>query len=252
MSNINLIFIIFLLFLFLIFFFKDNNPYKLIMIFGKKGSGKTSYIAKMSMYYLRKGYTVYTNCHIKGTHQYDPKLIGQYTFPPNSIVFCDEVGIVWNNREYKNFQKCVLEWFKYQRQYKITMYLFSQVFDDNDKAIRSVTDKLYLIKRCGRFSFLRPIVKNVGIGQDQNGNGQIVDSYKFGSIFDIKLIWLSRYYGLFKSFNPPNLDIIQSTFEDYDDLSLIYRDTKKWFIYRFKCFIFSLKGFIYEKFKKIS
>ena len=37
-----------------------RNPYKLIMVFGKKGSGKTTLIAKLTYKYLKKGRPVYS------------------------------------------------------------------------------------------------------------------------------------------------------------------------------------------------
>ena len=160
------------------FICRDRNFYKLIMIFGKKGSGKTSYIAKKSIYYLKKGYTVYTNCGVAGTLQYNPRDIGKNTFPPGSVVFCDEVGLIWHNRDYKNFQRCVIEWFKYQRHYKIRMYLFSQAFDC-DKVLRDLTDQIYIVRRFGLISVLRPVYKQIGIATDSDGNGQLVDCYKY-------------------------------------------------------------------------
>lgn len=46
-----------------------NNPYRLIFIFGKKGAGKSLYMVKQMMKYLKKGWTVYTdidNCKLPG------------------------------------------------------------------------------------------------------------------------------------------------------------------------------------------
>lgn len=220
--------VIFLLFLYIC---RDTNFYKLIMIFGKKGSGKTSYIAKKSQYYIKKGYTVYTNCHVDGTLQFNPKHIGVSTFPPESVVFCDEAGIIWNNRDYKNFQKCLIEWFKYQRQYKIRFYLFSQVYDDTDKVLRSLTDTMYIVRRLGMISILRPIVKKIGIATDTDGNGQIVDTFSYGSIFSTEITFLPRWYGFFKSFNPPPLPEIQATQQAYSDFSEMALDTRKWLLF---------------------
>ena len=46
-----------------------NNPYRLIFIFGKKGAGKSLYMVKQMIRYLKKGWTVYTdidNCNLPG------------------------------------------------------------------------------------------------------------------------------------------------------------------------------------------
>lgn len=232
-----MIFIIIILFLILyLFIFSGSNPYTLTMIFGKKGCGKTSDIAKQSLYYIKKGYKVYSNVAISGTELYDPKNIGLNTFPPNSVVFCDEVGLIWNNRDFKTFQKCVREWFKYQRQYKIKMILYSQAFDI-DKQLRDLTDNMYIMRRLGKISIKRPVYKKIGISKDGDGNGALVDTYSYGLLFSgWKFTYLPRYYGMFKSFNPPNLPIIKSTLIDYNDLSLIYADNKKYILYQLNLF----------------
>ncbi len=49
-------------------FFKYRNPYKLFMVFGKKGSGKTTLMCKMALKYRKKGWHVYSNVHIPGTY----------------------------------------------------------------------------------------------------------------------------------------------------------------------------------------
>ncbi len=246
-------FIIFLI-VFLFFFkwfFGTSNPYKFTMIFGKKGSGKTSYMAKLALKYLKKGYKVYSTTEIKGTYYFDPYDIGNYTFEPNSVVLIDEIGLIWNNRDYKNFQRQYMQWFKYQRQYFSHVYAFSQAFDI-DKSLRNLTDRIYLIQRIGKFSFLRLVTKKVGISTDRDGNGNLVDTYAYGSLlFTTKIIYLPRYYGLFNSFNPPKLDIIQSQLVSQDDVSIIYSSTKKWFKYTINLLISNFKEFIRAKVKKV-
>lgn len=38
-----------------------RNPYKLYMVFGKKGSGKTTLMTKLAIQYQKKGWNVYWN-----------------------------------------------------------------------------------------------------------------------------------------------------------------------------------------------
>lgn len=225
-----MIYLTFIFAFILVFLLQNNNPYKLIMIFGKKGSGKTTWIAKYSQKYLKKGCKVYSNVEIPGTFLYDPKDIGLHTFEPNSVVFCDEVGLIWHNRDFKNFKKCVIEFFKYQRQYKIRMYLFSQTFD-TDKVLRDLTDEMFLIRRLGKLSIARPIAKQIGIAKDKDGNGQLVDTYNYGSILNTRFTYIPRYVGLFKSFDPPELPYIQAAYFDYNDLAEVYSSFKLWFLY---------------------
>ena len=42
---------------------KYNNPHKLIFIFGKKGSGKSTYMVYLMLRHLKRGWTVYTNMY---------------------------------------------------------------------------------------------------------------------------------------------------------------------------------------------
>ena len=99
------------------------------------GCGKTSLICKLSQKFIKKGFKVYTNCNIPGTYNYNPSDIENFTFEPNSIVFCDEMGLIFNNRMWKNKGIGYIEFFKMCRQFKIQFHGFTQALD---------TDKMYL------------------------------------------------------------------------------------------------------------
>lgn len=201
------IIIIILLFItLLILFIRNSNPYQLIMVFGKKGSGKSTFIAKYSQKYLKKGYSVFSNIKIPGTYLIEPKNLINYDFPPNSVIFIDEVALIWHNRDFKTFPKELIRFFKLQRHKKLRIYLFSQAFDDTDKVLRILTDKMYLIRRVGNLSIARPINKMLGISTDEDGNGRLVDTYKYGSYFDSMFTYLPRYYHLFDSFENDEID----------------------------------------------
>lgn len=223
--------IIFLIFTF--WFFYNPQPYKTVMIIGKKGSGKTCDIAKRALKAQKKGKKVYSSIEIPGCHVFNPLDLNQYTFEENSLVLIDEVGLIWDNRDFKSFEKGVNTWFKYSRQYKIQVYLYSQAFDI-DLKIRNLCDQLILMQRIGKITLLRPIVKKLGISTDQNGNGNLVDTYAFSWVFDWKFNYMPRYYGLFKSFNPPKREIIESTFEQYNEINEIYKDTKTYLLFKIK------------------
>ena len=139
--------IIFTVICILLFFLskKYRNPYKLIMIFGKKGSGKSTTLTKLALKHLKKGWTVYSTEPVPGTYQIDPEQIGFVQFKPHSVILIDEVGMVWDNRNFKNFKPEVRDFFKLQRHYKCRIYLFSQSFDI-DKKLRDLTDSMYLMK----------------------------------------------------------------------------------------------------------
>lgn len=177
----------FLLFCFIYFVIRFRNPYKLIMIFGKKGSGKTTLITKLAYKYWRKGRPVYATIDTPFSQFFDVQLIGQQVFPDNAVVFIDEVGMIWDNRNFKQFRTDVRDYFKLQRHYRNTVYLFSQSFDVDIK-LRNLTDHMYLVK-CyfGFFSVARKIRRNIVLVEaTAEGESRIADNLEFTSI----LTWL--------------------------------------------------------------
>ncbi len=194
-------------------FFKYCNPYKLFMVFGKKGSGKTTLMCKMALKYRKKGWHVYSNVHIPGTYHFDTVDIGVAHFPENSILLIDEVGLVWDNRNFKSFPEHVKVYFKYQRQYKHIVYLFSQSFDV-DKKIRDLTDHLYIIHNfLNCFSVARRITKTVAVvhaDKSASGESKIVDDYNIDSLLlapfgSVRFTYIPKYVKYFNSYNPPLL-----------------------------------------------
>ena len=127
---------------------KFLNPYKLVFVFGKKGSGKSTLIQKLSNQYYKNGWTVYSTEYSLNPNilPIDPKNIYNYEFPEHSCIFIDEVSLIWDNRDFKTMDKKVIEWFRYQRHHKCRVFLFSQSFDI-DKKLRDLTDEMYLVNK---------------------------------------------------------------------------------------------------------
>lgn len=231
--------ILIFIFLFLITFEKCTrkyvNPYKLIMIFGKKGSGKTTTLTKIALDEIKKKKKVYSTIEIPGTEVFEVDEIGYKTFPPESVVLIDEVGMIWDSRDFSKFPKEVRDFFKYQRQYKIKVYLFSQTFDV-DKKIRDLTDEMYLLKNVARvFSVQRRILKKITISHaDSNASGVscLVDDYRFDiPLFGgLKVVFIPRYISYFKSFDPKKLAYIDGKYLDMNDLQKEYLSTIKWLV----------------------
>lgn len=233
----------------LFWFFYNPQPYQTFIIFGKKGSGKTCDIAKRSLKFQKKGIKCYSNIEIPGNYLFDPRDIKQFTFEPGSVIFIDEVGLIWDNRNFKSFEFGINQWFKYARQYRCSVYLYSQA-TDIDLKIRLLCDRMMYMQRIGKITLIRPINKQMGIATDMNGNGQLVDTYSYGWIFDWKFNYMPRYYGMFKSFDPPERELIKSTYESYDDIQEIYKDTKKYILFKIKQTIKKPKAYI-KRFHKI-
>lgn len=197
------------------FFFawKYRNPYKLIMVFGKKGSGKTTFLTKLAYQYQKKGRPVYSTEWAPGVRMFDVNQIGFMSFPENSVIFIDEVGMIWDNRNFKAFKTEVRDYFKLQRHYKHTVYLFSQTFDIDIK-LRNLTDAMYLL-RChmGFLSIARKIKRDIVLVQPTGeSEARIADSLEFEpfllSLFGARTViftFIPRWTKLFNSHEAPEL-----------------------------------------------
>lgn len=163
---------------------KYLNPYKLYVLFGPKGVGKSTLLQKLARYYKKRGYTVYCNigdCDSKDViqipiddlprlayagHQiyhyknFEPskKIKEEYekqgiNSPPyvklHSVIFHDEINLKFDNRNFKNFSKEDQQYFRLQRHYKHIYIGFSQTFDC-DKKIRDLADYVVIIKKSFR------------------------------------------------------------------------------------------------------
>lgn len=229
------------------------NPYKLYMIFGKKGSGKSTILTKLAMQYLKRGWTVYSTEHIPGVYYITPGCIGIYHLPdvnfvpinldnysglhkffmrirlkffphrPKVLLLIDEVGMIYDNRNFKNFDARVRDFFKLQRHYYVRCYMFSQTFDV-DKKLRDLTDCMYLVKNVGRvFCYGKRIVKKQTINNDASdgSGGKIVEAYEFEPFL---LFWLGsrtltyipKYAKHFNSFIAPQLPSLSFELVKYE------------------------------------
>ena len=184
-----------------------NNPYRLIFIFGKKGAGKSLYMVKQMMKYLKKGWTVYTdidNCILPGVRIMNAMDLSEFAPVENSAIFLDEAGILFDNRNFKNFNSGLRDFFKLQRKYKCRVFLNSQSFDI-DKKIRDVTDHMGLIVSVGNvFSIYRPIRRSITLTQPSaEAESRIADKLSFESLFKWQITYLPKYFKYFDSFAAP-------------------------------------------------
>lgn len=195
------------LFLFTAISRKYNNPYRLYFLFGKKGAGKSLYMVKLMLKYLKKGWTVYSDIDclaLSGVRLISAKDLGQFRPVEHSAIFLDEAGILFDNRNFKNFDSGLRDFFKLQRKYKCRVYLNSQSFDI-DKKIRDVVDHMALIVNVGNvFSIYRPIKRSITLTEPSaEAESRIADRLSFESLFKWRVTYLPRYFKYFDSFDAP-------------------------------------------------
>ena len=190
---------------------KYINPYKLYMVVGKKGSGKSTMLTRLAYDHLRKGWSVYTTEHLPGCFHISYSDIGKFNIPANSVLLVDEVGMVWDNRKYKEFPDALRDWFKYQRHEGVKVYLFSQTFDV-DKKIRDLTDNMYLVSNKMRvFAYAKRIIKVPDLVKPTaEGPARLDDVLKFDSLIwfwcgSRMLTFIPKYAKLFSSYERLNL-----------------------------------------------
>lgn len=211
-----------------------KNPYKLIMIFGKKGSGKNTLLTKWSIKYNRLGYHVYSDSEIFNTYKLDTDWIGKYDFPKNSVLLIQEAGMTWDNRNFKSFPTEVRDFFKLQRHKGVIVVLASQSFDV-DKKLRDLTDEMYLVTNFMRiFSIAKRINKKITIQKSENNDNKsasdqasfLTESYSFDLPFFWKFTYIPRYVRYFNSFEAVELPLVTSTLYQYNNASTLYRETR--------------------------
>lgn len=186
---------------------KFSNPYKLTMVFGKKGSGKTTLLTKLAIRYIQQGYKVFSNVEIFGTYVLDPQDIGFVQYPPNSVLLIDEVSLIWDNRNFKNFKPEVARYFRLMRHYRNIIIMFSQNFDI-DKKVRDLCDEMYLATNIfGFISVARKIKKTPTLHQpstDESGSrtqeGFITENFTFYPPSQWIWTYIPRYIKFFNSF----------------------------------------------------
>lgn len=224
------------------------NRWKLTMVFGKKGSGKTTYLSKQALRHASMGWTVYSTVNIPFTYAFNPNDLGVYATPAalvnpftamrlpergdlritrkmrklmqkimtvrpngNVLIMVDEVGMIWDNRNFKKFAETTRDWFKLQRHYKCKVYLFSQAFDI-DKKLRDLCDDMWLLVSKFRvLSYGKHILRRMDIIEAQGeAESRIVDQLKFDSLLfaffgSRQLTYIPFWAQLFDSFDVPEL-----------------------------------------------
>lgn len=201
--------LLFLMFITMYYSIKYASPFIFILILGKKRCGKTTDIVKLSMKYRKKGWTCYSTEYIPGTYYIEPEDIGFYELDRKSVLFIDEIGIVWHKRDFKSFKKEVREWFKLGGHRWIRIYAYSQSYDI-DASLREICDEIWIAKKLfGCITMKRKILKNLGIVEATGeSESRIVENLKLLPLIvpgSTKFTWIPKYARYFDSFSAPEL-----------------------------------------------
>lgn len=182
----------------------------LVYLIGKKRSGKTTFLAWSSIHYWLRGRPVYSTCPMPCAKLISADDIGAYHFPKYSVILCDEVGLLWNNRHFKNFKDYHTEYFKLQGHYKHLVIMCSQAADV-DKKIRDLVDVIGVcVKLSARssFSIIKWVNRKITLTEAEGDKPSSVTeslSWRFPLFGGWFFMYRPLFYPFFDSYEAPEL-----------------------------------------------
>lgn len=193
------------------------------LYFGVPGCGKTTTAVKLAVSAVvsiasgRSKYKrVFVNfdCNYPFVTKVPFDFIGKFDMS-DSLIIIDEATLYVDNRDYKSFPEHLRNFFLLHRHYGCDIALFCQQWDAVDKKIRTITEKVYYIKKSPFFpwrSIIYPLQYGIYIpssASDKDAEfGEISQGYKLPGL--IPRIFAERYdrrryYHFFDSFQRPEL-----------------------------------------------
>ena len=176
---------------------------KIIMIFGKPGSGKTTVLAAAACASLRgRSFLglpphpkVYSTFACPGCYQLEPAAIGVYDFT-DSLLIIDEASQFFDAREWAKFQAHQRTWFQLHRHCRCSVIMCSQGYSDCDLRSRNLFQQFFLLQSLPfHFSVIKPIKAFINVNENT-----IQEGYQFDAPINWKIINRRKYYPLFNSF----------------------------------------------------
>lgn len=198
-----------------------------IRYFGLPGCGKTTTLAYHAITASRSGRykNIYSNVFLKidGVTVVPFDVFGVYELR-DCLFLIDEAMIVCGDRDHKNFGKEKLKEFMMHRHKDCDIILFSQEADGVDKKIRSITDRMFYVKKgllLGHwFSTIYRIPYDVMFPSDGDNIGNIIMGYKKPPILArlfAKRLFRPLYYSYFDSWENDPLPELPPQYQPYSD-----------------------------------
>ena len=195
--------------------------------FGLPGCGKTTTLAMLA-------YKARCSCRYKNIYCNVDLALDGVTYVPfdvfgvyelrDCLLLVDEAAICCGDRDYKNFGKEKLKEFMLHRHKDCDIVLFSQEASGVDKKIRSITDRMFYVKKglfLGKWiTNIYRIPYDVMFPESGDNLGDILMGYKKPSILSrltARRIIRSKYYQFFDSWESDVLPPLPAKFQAYQD-----------------------------------
>lgn len=200
---------------------KDSCP--VILIFGKRGCGKSSDIVRRAREAHKQGKRVFctdeTMCKDDLCEYLPPEKLGKIRIPKGSLLLIEECGVLFHKRGFSDKQqneimKRFRRYLKYVRHEEIaSVVMYSQCYDI-DLSLKEACSELWLYKKFGCYTYGKKINKSIVLTTDADGNGTMSDSFTFYPLFvrgSRRLNFMPKYINAYDSFSKLS-DLI-----DYDE-----------------------------------
>lgn len=173
-------------------------------LFGLPGCGKSTVltaIAQKELQKIRLGKSKYsavlTNFYCQGADIFDPVSLDRVLYR-KCLILIDEVTLVWDSRNFKNFPEYVKEFFTLHRHLGTDVIYATQYYQNVDKRIRDVTSDTYRIRKLGKMHVMTRETVAVKYPED---TGDIIIGFQRPTPLSLltksKMYWGPNYYGKF-------------------------------------------------------
>lgn len=181
----------------------QGGEFMISAVFGLPGSGKSLILSYMA-YRATHGKSinfhgfhvsnfkyarVYTNFPCEGAYKLDFDTLGNVKYE-HCLMLCDEIQLFADSRNFKTFGDNLKYFFSMHRHDHIDFVYASQSFDNVDKRIRSLTDRLYYVDPW-LFNTIR--VREILSFFDVS-RGSISEGYEYAKGFNTKYFRANRLY----------------------------------------------------------
>lgn len=197
--------------------------YKIKLLVGAPGVGKTSVAQWLVLDYLKDDIPVWSNVCLAGAYELDIKDLMEFDFITKDkegnerrggVLILDEAGIDFNGRQWKDFSTNFIKFFKLHRHFKLDIYVFSQG-NDVDMTIKRLAQEWYKLVR-PRI----PIVKNYFVQLIPVTTNLVIDKGDWKIIYEADTsIFNSHFIPIYKTWK---------YFNSYEVPQLPYKDWDKW------------------------